>query len=216
MAEKRQDLGLPDRYASSMRTAPVGSLDTLLETLDLRRPAVAAHSRRVAACARQLGLMVGLDAPDLEVLITAALVHDVGTLVGRATDAHGLQSLYGLSEDVADALWYAARRYDHHRHAPLVARLLAVAHAFDDLTAAREYQVPLKADTARMAIAREAGRRYCPLAVNALMGARPQLLDDSAERALAEVTLGGRADIDPSRLDAARPWTIDYRFVTTS
>ena len=66
-----------------MRTAPVGSLDTLLETLDLRRPAVAAHSRRVAACARQLGRFVGLDPRDLEILVTAALVHDVGALVGN-------------------------------------------------------------------------------------------------------------------------------------
>ena len=73
-----------------MRTAPVASLDTLLETLDLRRPAVAAHSRRVAACARQLGRFVGLDPRDLEILVTAALVHDVGALVGRATDPHAL------------------------------------------------------------------------------------------------------------------------------
>lgn len=199
-----------------MLTAPVGSLDTLLETLDLRRPAVAAHSRRVAACARQLGQMVGLDAPDLETLVTAALVHDVGALVGRATDPHGLETWCGLSKEVSDALWYAVRRFDHHRHAPLVARLLAVAHAFDDLTSPREYQVPLQPDTARMVIAREAGRRYCPLAVNALMGVRPERLDEAGERALAYVTVGGRADIDPSRLDAARPWKVDYRFVTTS
>ena len=199
-----------------MHTAPVGSLDTLLETLDLRRPAVAAHSRRVAACARQLGQFVGLDPQDLEILVTAALVHDVGALVGRATDPHGLETSFGLDEEISDALWYAARRFDHHRHAPLVARLLAVAHAFDHLTSAREYQVALKADTARMAIAKEAGRRYCPLAVNALMGVRPELLDEAGERALSDVTVGGRADIDPSRLDAARPWTVDYRFVTTS
>ena len=44
-----------------MLTAPVGSLDRLLETLDLRRPAVAAHSRRVAAYARLLGIGMGLD-----------------------------------------------------------------------------------------------------------------------------------------------------------
>ena len=47
-----------------MLTAPVGSLDRLLETLDLRRPAVAAHSRRVAAYARLLGIGMGLDRPN--------------------------------------------------------------------------------------------------------------------------------------------------------
>jgi hypothetical protein len=76
--------------------------------------------------------------------------------------------------------------------------------------------VPMQADTARMAIAREAGRRYCPLAVNALVAVRPELLDEAGERAQADVTVGGRADIDRSRLDAARRWKVDYRFVTTS
>lgn len=201
-----------------MLTAPVGSLDTLLETLDLRRPAVAAHSRRVAASARQLGLVTGLDGPDLEALTRAALVHDAGTLLGRPAGSatEQLDAWCGIGEEVADILWYAARRYDHHCHAPLAARLLAVAHAFDELTAPREYQVPLQPETARMAVAREAGRRYCPLAVNALMALRPETLDDAAERGMADVVPGGRADVDPTRFDTARPWRADYRFVTSS
>ena len=67
-----------------------------------------------------------------------------------------------------------------------------------------------------MVIAREAGRRYCPLAVNALMGARPELLDEAGEKAVVDATLSGRVDIDRSRLEAAIPWRVDYRFVTTS
>ena len=67
-----------------------------------------------------------------------------------------------------------------------------------------------------MAIAREAGRRFCPLAANALMMVRPELLDDTAERALAEVTVCGRVNTDLSRLDAATPWRVDPRFATTS
>jgi response regulator RpfG family c-di-GMP phosphodiesterase len=199
-----------------MRTAPVGSLDSLLETLDLRRPAVAAHSRRVAVAARKLGLAIGLDARELSDLTTAALVHDAGSLLGRPTNLLDLEEWCGLSEAVSDILWYSSRRYDEHRHAPLAARILAVAHAFDDLISSREYQVPMLPDTARLAIAREAGRRFCPLAANALMIVQPELVDEDADRALSEVTPCGRADIDASRLDAAAPWRIDYRLVTTS
>jgi hypothetical protein len=201
-----------------MRTAPVGSLDTLLETLDLRRPAVAAHSRRVAACARQLGLLAGLDPADLEALTRAALVHDAGALLGRPSGpaTEQLDAWCGLGVAVADILWYAARRADRHRHAPVAARLLAVAHAFDELTAPREYHVPMQPDTARMAIAREAGRRYCPLAVNALMALRPEGIDDAAEKRMAEVAPDGRADVDVSRLAVVAPWRVDYRLVTTS
>lgn len=198
-----------------MRTVPVGSLDTLLETLDLRRPAVAAHSRRVAMAARKLGIAIGIDVRELGDLTTAALVHDAGSLLGRATNLPDLEEWCGLSEDVSDILWYSSRPYNHHKHAPLAARILAVAHTFDDLITPAEYQVPMSPEAARMAIAREAGRRFCPLAVNALMMVQPELVDD-ANRELAEVTPCGRADIDVSRLHAASPWKIDYRLVTTS
>jgi hypothetical protein len=203
-----------------MLTAPVGSLDRLLETLDQRRPAVAAHSRRVAAYVRLLGIGLGLDAIELTMLEQAALVHDAGALVGRpagiAADLTDLGAWCGLDDEVADILWYAARRFDHHRHAPLAARLLAVAHEFDELTTAREYHVPLQADTAKIAIAREGGRRFCPLAVTALMALRLDRIDDVAERALTEVVPEGRADVDQSRIDAAKWWRADYRFVTNS
>ena len=102
-----------------MRTVPVGSLDTLLETLDLRRPAVAAHSRRVAMAARKLGMAVGLDVQELADLTTAALVHDAGSLLGRPTNLLDLEEWCGLSEDVSDILWYSSRPYGHHKHAPL-------------------------------------------------------------------------------------------------
>jgi response regulator RpfG family c-di-GMP phosphodiesterase len=199
-----------------MRTVPVGSLDSLLETLDLRRPAVAAHSRRVAAAALKLGVAIGLDPEELADLATAARIHDAGSLLGRPTNLLDLEEWCGLSEQVADILWYSSRPYSHHRHAPLAARILAVAHTFDDLISPREYQVPMSPETARLAIAREAGRRFCPLAANALMIVRPEVLDEDAERAVADVVPCGRADIDPSRIEAASPWRIDYRLVTTS
>jgi response regulator RpfG family c-di-GMP phosphodiesterase len=199
-----------------MRTVPVGSLDSLLETLDVRRPAVAAHSRRVAVAALKLGLSVGLSAEELEDLATAARIHDAGSLLGRPTNLLDLEEWCGLGEEVADILWYSSRPYNHHRHAPLAARILAVAHTFDDLISPREYQVPMSPETARLAIAREAGRRFCPLAANALMMVRPELLDEDADRAVAEVVPCGRADVDASRIEAASPWRIDYRLVTTS
>ena len=66
-----------------MHTVPVGSLQRLLATLDYRRPAVAAHSRRVAVFARHLGVIMGLPSVEMEALVQAALVHEAGALVGR-------------------------------------------------------------------------------------------------------------------------------------
>src|SRR4029453_3353803 len=186
-----------------MLPAPFGSLDRLLETLDLRRPAVAAHSRRVAAYARLLGIGMGLDRVELTILEQAALVHDAGPLLGRpagaTADLTELGAWCGLNGGVADVLWYSVRRFEHHRHAPLAARLLAVSDEFDALTTAREYHVPLQVDTAKIAIARDGGRQFCPVAVAALMAVRLDRIDDVAERALTEVVPEGRAKTDPPR-----------------
>ena len=201
-----------------MLTAPVGSLDTLLETLDFRRPAAAAHSRRVAGLAHRLGAFVALPRDEMATLVSAALIHEAGALVGgrdATADLCGLHAWCGLSDDVDDVLWYAARRFDHHRHAPRAARLLAVAHAFDELTAAREYHVPLSPDSALMAIARHAGERYCPAAVNALLAAGMNGLDvlwDGRHAAEPDT----RAMPEGDALADGEPVRVDYRLVTTS
>ena len=202
-----------------MHTVPVGSLETLLETLDYRRPAAAAHSRRVAVFGRHLAVVMGLQGDEMATLVQAALVHEAGALVGRsdkATDLPGFQTWCGLSDDVDDVLWYATRRFDHHRHAPLGARLLAVAHAFDELTTAREYHVPMSAESARMAIARDAGRRFCPMAVNALAAARLEQCDAGRDVRDLLAQPDGPARLDAEDLARSRPLAIDYRFVTIS
>ena len=114
-----------------------------------------------------------------------------------------------------DVLWYATRRFDHHRHAPPAARLLAVAHAFDELTTAREYHVPLSPESARMAIAREAGRRFCPMAVNVLVAARLEHCE-AVDVGGGVARPDGPACVDADRLRGSRRLTIDYRFVTIS
>jgi len=202
-----------------MHTVPVGSLETLLETLEHRRPAAAAHSRRVAVFARHLGVIVGLPRDEMATLVQAALVHEAGALVGRtekATDLPGFQTWCGLSDDVDDVLWYGTRRFDHHRHAPLGGRLLAVAHAFDELTTAREYHVPLSPESARMAMARQAGGRFCPVAVNALVAGRLEQFDVGLDVREVLAQPDAPARLDAQRVAKASPLTIDYRFVTIS
>ena len=201
-----------------IHTVPIGSLERLLETLDLRRPLAAAHSRRVAAYARQLAVTVGLAADERTTLVDAALVHEAGALVGAvgqsATDLPGFETWCGLSEDVADVLWYVSRRFEHYRHAPLGARLLAVAHAFDELTATREYQVPMRPDSARMAIARDAGRRFCPIAVNALMAGRLESFDGSPVSGARMAMPDAPVRLAPT--EELVPYVRDQRLVTSA
>ena len=203
-----------------MHIVPVGSLNALLETLDLRRPAAAAHSRRVAAYAGHLATIVGLPDDEARALMQAALVHEAGTLVGpgiAVTDIPGFGTWCGLDGEVAEILWYAVRPFHRHRHAPVAARLLAVAHFFDQLAAPHEYRTPMPAESARLAIAREAGRRFCPVAVNALNAIRLERLDDGSGAGLVGAGRpDGPADGAAGRLTTARRWQSDQRFVTSS
>jgi hypothetical protein len=75
--------------------------------------------------------------------------------------------------------------------------------------------VPLSPESARMAIAREAGQRFCPMAVNALVAARLEHCGAvGVNDAVAQPD--GPAAVDADRLRGSRRLTIDYRFVTIS
>ena len=202
-----------------MQTVPVGSLETLLETLDYRRPAAAAHSRRVAVFARHLGVIMGLPGDEMATLVQAALVHEAGALVGRpekATDLPGFQTWCGLSDDVDDVLWYATRRFDHHRHAPRGGPPAG--------RGARLRRADHRPGISRAAVARERPDGDCARGGAAVLPDGRQRAGGRAARALrggldvsdAVARPDGPAAVDADRLRGGRRLTIDYRFVTTS
>jgi hypothetical protein len=74
--------------------------------------------------------------------------------------------------------------------------------------------VPLAPDSARMAIAREAGRRFCPVAVNAVLAARLEKLAVTTDEADLDIRSDSPARVGSERVSSR--FTPDYRFVTTS
>lgn len=132
--------------------------EALLTALRARFPAVARHSQRVADLAVGMaGTMIS--PPDLAVLRTVALLHEIGRLsekqplFGTATDAaqpKGLAILNAaMQANVGDEILFTAFRsarvmallnafrsktyVKDERLIPLGARLLHVAHAYDEL-----------------------------------------------------------------------------------
>ena len=67
-----------------------------------------------------------------------------------------------------------------------------------------------------MAIAREAGRRFCPMAINALVAARLEQFDAGLDVREVLVQPDAPAHVDADRLAKGSPLGIDYRFVTVS
>jgi HD-GYP domain-containing protein (c-di-GMP phosphodiesterase class II) len=158
------------------------------------------HSERVRALAEVLGQELHLHGRDLEQLRWAALLHDIGKLqvAARVLNKPGapddgewrqLRRHPVEGERLVAPLrhwlgpWADAVR-DHHERwdgtgypaglageeISYAGRIVAVADAFETITATRPYKRPLSPEAARMELARSAGTHFDPAVVRAFLG----------------------------------------------
>ncbi len=169
----------------------------LAETIDLRHPSTAEHSRTVGAHARATAAALGLEPERVERIHAAGVLHDLGKL--------------GISDSILakptapdDAEWDEIRRHPstgarilenaglddiaawvraHHeridgvgyperlnrREIPLEARILAVADAFEAMTADRPYHAGISRDAACQELCRCAGTQFDAAVVDAFL-----------------------------------------------
>ena len=213
-------------------------VDAILEALAVRRPTVAAHSRRVAAYSVLLANQYGLAPDTVEAIRVGCLLHDVGKLMvpahildkpGRLTERewqvlqghaeHGFEIArrLGFDETVTDIVLSHHERGDSSGYpsglgTPLIpwpVRIVAVMDAFDALTSPRPYREALSIDAARTLLARESADRHCPWVVSGLLSLPKSLLEAVAARESG----GCRPDECPSPdtlSGATTPWVAGY------
>lgn len=156
----------------------------------LRDRPLASHARRTAEVAVAIGGALRCDVATLDMLYLAGQLHDIGKLgvtestlwkpVGlshaewREVRTHPEEGHLLVSDvvhrDVAAAVLYHHERIDgggypygiDARTAPLVARIVSVADAFDAMTAGRPYQKAVSARAAIDEIERCAGTQFDP------------------------------------------------------
>jgi len=178
------------------RPPPRRARPPLARGIDAKDPATRRHSERVAELAGRLAAAAGWPPARVGLLREAALVHDVGKI--GIPDAILLKSAPLLPEEVTvvrehaalgakmveDVLsdeqvaWVGAhhercdgRGYPaglHGAEIPDGAALLAVADAWDVMTASRSYSLPVAPDIAMRECAEGAGTQFAPAAVDAL------------------------------------------------
>jgi diguanylate cyclase (GGDEF)-like protein len=171
----------------------------LAETLDLRDPGTARHSRTVGAYARETALALGLPGERAERIHAAGVLHDLGKLgiadailykpgplddaewgeikrhpeIGERILAHaGLRDI---------ATWVRAHHerldgggYPDRLRAveiPLEARILAVADAYEAMIADRPYRAGMPTEAARQELESCAGTQFDPAVVQAFISA---------------------------------------------
>ncbi|MGZ4766687.1 MAG: HD domain-containing phosphohydrolase [Ilumatobacteraceae bacterium] len=157
------------------------------------------HAERVRAYSVMLGEQIGLSRDDLDKLNWAALVHDIGKLQvpeallnkpGRPTagewivllshpdsGAAYVEPLRGWLGDWVDSATQHHERYDgtgyprrmSGKEISLAGRIVAIADAYDVMTAARSYKKPLPAAQARAELTRNSGTQFDPHLVRSFM-----------------------------------------------
>jgi HD-GYP domain-containing protein (c-di-GMP phosphodiesterase class II) len=168
----------------------------LLQLMAEREPDLYEHLHEVAVLARAVGLRMGLAGEDLEILVRAAELHDVGKIAvpdailqKPAELEPGERAIIERHSEVgerilavAPAMAPVARlvRSSHERHdglgypdrstteaIPLGARIIAVCDAYDAMTSDRPYQSSMAPERAVEILRACAGSQFDPLVVAA-------------------------------------------------
>lgn len=176
----------------------LATVEALATAIDARDQVGVGHVRRTQIYATGLGRILGLSSAEINALRTGALLHDIGKLAvpdhilnkpGELTPAElektkihsavgaSILEKVGFEHPVVPTVRYHHECWDGTGYPeglagdaiPLTARVLAVADAFDTLRGARPYRDAMPREKARQVIQAEAGTRFDPAIVNALM-----------------------------------------------
>ena len=172
------------------------AMEGLSATVDARDTYTAGHSRRVRDLSLAIGVALGMQQDELDVLGHAALFHDIGKLAipdsillkpGKLTpderlvmQAHSEEGarIIGRLGFLADAV--PAIRH-HHEHfngggypaglageeIPIGSRIIHVADAFDSMVTNRVYHTARTAEAALEELRQGTGGQFCPRCVGA-------------------------------------------------
>ncbi len=212
----------------------------LAMTLDAKDTYTYGHSERVARIAVELGRELGLGEDELADLFLAGLLHDVGKIGIKDTVLHKGGPLTGEEQEylrqhvmigywivsevkqlhrVLPGVFYHHERWDGRGYPdglageaiPLLARVLAVADAYDAMSHPRSYRAALAPDRVGRILTEGAGRQWDARVVDALFRCRHRLaaidVDDAGESLRRAVvgTLRTDSASQPAPHDPRRP-----------
>jgi diguanylate cyclase (GGDEF)-like protein/putative nucleotidyltransferase with HDIG domain len=190
-----ETLAMLDALADDRAGEQLAAAMLLAETLDLRDVATARHSETVGRYAEQIAQEMGLEPVQVERVRVAGVLHDIGKLgisdavllKPGALEPHEWEEITRHPELGARILEHANLRdvahwvLAHHERLdgsgypralagaaiPLEGRILAVADAYEAMTADRPYRHALSPDEARAELHRGSGTQFDPAVVAA-------------------------------------------------
>ncbi|MCL4459280.1 MAG: HD-GYP domain-containing protein [Chloroflexi bacterium] len=174
------------------------AMESLADVVDMRDPYTYAHSQRVAEYAAEIATAMGLSHEEIDLIRSAARVHDVGKIGVRSsilikpgrldpTEWAEMQKHPEIGADIVSKfpdfrlgknfILHHHERYDGSGYPkqipnskiPLGARILAVADAFDAMTSDRPYRGALTPERAAFELQRHSSTQFDPQVVSALL-----------------------------------------------
>jgi putative nucleotidyltransferase with HDIG domain len=175
-----------ERRRREARHTFVHTLEVMADTIDLRDPYTAGHSKRVAVYSRALAAAAGLANDSVDTIESGALLHDIGKIAipdrvlfkpakldpdeRRIIESHPtmgaklLANVPGMDE-VTRCVLHHHERLDGNGYParligeaiPFGARVIAVADTFDAMTTDRPYRRALSVEAAVVELRRVAG-----------------------------------------------------------
>ena len=166
--------------------------EALATAIDLKDPYTHGHSARVAEYSRKIAAMNGKSENECDEIYFAALLHDVGIILvpsdiitkdGKLTPEEfeeiKMHPVYGnqiLSRIVKSPYLSIGAHHHHERYdgkgypdglkgedIPEIARIIAVADAYDAMTSKRSYRDPIPQDKVREEFVKGNGTQFDPL-----------------------------------------------------
>lgn len=176
-----------------------GFAHSMAKAVDMRDHYTHGHSERVAKYSTEIARRLGLTDAEQEIVLRAATLHDVGKIgvndqvlnkPGKLSDeefdmirSHAVKGYEILKSAPSFEPLLPGIRHHHERHdgrgypdklageeIPLIARIIAVADAYDAMTSNRIYRNALSLESARQEMIDCSGLQFDPKAVTAFLG----------------------------------------------
>lgn len=188
-----------DQLRQSVRDVQREMVTALAQTIAARDPYMLGHSTRVAGLAKRVGMVMGLHAPELETLETAAILHEIGKMAvplellhktdplseaeleqirAHASVGAGIVGSVPSLRPVVPLVQFQNTDYqDLSRFLPvespefLLASVLRVVDAYDAMVSARSYRTAMPRAYWESNLWDGAGTRYHPQVVQAFFRA---------------------------------------------
>lgn len=204
-----------ERMNTRLKAAQCGFVRLIGEVLDLRDDYAHNHARRVAGYALAVGHRLDLEAEEIDRLESAAYLHEIGRIgvpdellhksgaltaeeneLAERRSERGIQLLASAPElsEIAVAVRHLRERFDgggtpdnlRGEQIPLLARIVAVACAYDELTCSRDFERSLTHEEALEKLENDGGERFDPQLVEVFrehltaIGRIRQMIDEGA------------------------------------